>query len=260
MSDEALMRAFQACMIAAPEELRGGAASMVARGVPAEVAARLPEETGERLAIYRAMIHARLREVIAEYLPKTVARLGPAGLRREVEAFLAEAAPRSPYFRAVPGEFLAWARPRWSADASLPPWLGELAAHEWADAEVADCVAGGEPASGEPLALGRPVQLDGSLRLLRYAWAVHRATEVEPPPPEPTALLLYRDREHRVRALELTPRAAAVCARLIAGEALQAALTGACAELGAALDDEFLAAMAAFFGDLAERGALLGAR
>jgi hypothetical protein len=87
---------------------------------------------------------------------------------------------------------------------------------------------------------------------------VHRSDE--PPAHEATAILAYRDRESlRVRLLELTPRAAAVCARLLAGETLQAALAGACEELGEALGDEFLAAMASFFADLGERGVLLGA-
>ncbi|MCY1011821.1 hypothetical protein OV079_40960 [Nannocystis pusilla] len=104
------------------------------------------------------------------------------------------------------------------------------------------------------------MQFDGTVRLHRYAWAVHQATETEAPAAEATALLLYRDRkDHQVKVLELTPRAAAVTTRLLAGEPLQAALMHACAELGTPLDDEFLAAMAGYFADLAERGALLGA-
>jgi hypothetical protein len=119
-------------------------------------------------------------------------------------------------------------------------------------------VGGGEPGSDVPLAIDLPVQLDGSVRLRRYDFAVQRGDD--PPAREPTAILAYRDRESlRVRLLELTPRAAAVCARLLAGETLQAALTGACADLGETMDDEFLAAMASFLADLGERGVLLGA-
>lgn len=263
MSEEALIRAFAAGVIeldaptAVEADVRG---FFTDRGVPAEVAAGLPEMAAERLAIYRRMVHARLREAVAVFLPKTAARLGRPRLRREIAQFVAEAAPRAPYFWRVTGEFLAWAGPRWSTDPSLPPWLIELAQHEWSDAEIGNDVAGGEAASGKPLALDRPVQFDGTVRLRRYRFAVHRATETEPPPAEPTALLQYRDRaEHQVRALELTPRAAEVTARLLAGDALQVALTGACAQLEVPLDDEFLAAMAGYFADLAERGALLGA-
>lgn len=263
MSDDALIRAFSASLfeLDAPAEVAADVGNFfVRRGVPADVAAALPESAAARLAIYRQMVHGRLVKAIAEYLPKTAARLGRARLKAEVARFIAEVSPTTPYFRAVSGEFVQWARHRWPDDPTLPPYLLALAEHEWAEAALADLPAGGETASGEPIALDRPVQLDGTTTLRRYAWAVHRAGEIGELEAEPTALLLYRDRsEHRVRMLELTPRAAAVVARLLAGETLQAALTGACAALQLALDDEFLAAMASFFADLAERGVLLGA-
>lgn len=211
------------------------------------------------LLVYRAMVHSRLRGVVEEYLPRTAASLGRPRMRAEIAAFMAEQAPRSVYFRGVPGEFLAWAAPRWRADPALPPHLVDLASHEWLDGEVGNTPDGGEPASGLPLALEAAVQLDGSARLRRYQFAVHRPDE--PPAAEPTAILAYRDRETlRVRLLDLTARAAALCARLLAGETLQAALAGACSDVGEAMSDEFLAAMAAFLADLGERGVLLGAR
>lgn len=263
MSEEALIRAFAASLVDAdaPDAIaRDVAGYFVRHGVPAEVAAGLPPIAAERLAIYRRMVHSRLRDVIAEFLPKTVARIGRPRHVAELGKFMAELAPRTPYFRAVAGEFVQWARRRWPDDPTLPPYLLALAEYEWVNAEVGDSPAGGEAGTGDPLALDRPVQLDGTTVLRRYAWAVHRAEDTGDLTAEPTALLLYRDRaEARVRVLELTPRAAAVCARLLAGETLQAALTGACAELEQPLDDEFLAAMASFFADLADRGVLLGA-
>lgn len=263
MSEEALIRAFAASVIEldAPAAVKADVREFFARhGVPPEVVAGLPEAAAERLAVYRTMVHSRLRAAVAEFLPKTAARLGRSRLRQEIEQFVAEAAPKAPYFWRLTGEFLKWAGPRWSGDPTLPDYLLDLARHEWSDAEVGNDPAGGEAASGKPLALDQPVQLDGTVRLHRYAWAVHRATETEAPPAEATALLMYRDRtDHQVKVLELTPRAAAVTARLLAGEPLQAALMDACAELGTPLDDEFLAAMAGYFADLAERGALLGA-
>lgn len=263
MSDEALIRAFAAGLIEAdaPAAIAADVAGFFAgHGVPAEAAAGLPSLAAERLLIYRKMVHGRLRDLFAEFLPKSAARLGRARLQAETARFIAEVAPRTPYFRAITGEFVAWAGQRWPADPGLPPYLADLAAYEWANAEVGDLPAGGEAASGNPLALDRPVQLDGTTTLRRYAWAVHRASEAGDLDAEPTALLLYRDRaELRVRVLELTPRAAAVCAHLLVGATLQAALTGACAELDQPMDDEFLAAMATFFADLADRGVLLGA-
>jgi hypothetical protein len=72
---------------------------------------------------------------------------------------------------------------------------------------------------------------------------VHRGDD--PPTAEATAILAYRDRDtQRLRLLELTPRAATLCAHLLAGATLQAALVDTCNELGEPMNDEFLAAMA----------------
>ena len=84
----------------------------------------------------------------------------------------------------------------------MPAFLVDLARHEWLDGEVSNAVAGGESASGIPLAIDRPVQLDGSVQLRRYDFAVQRSDE--PPAHEATAILAYRDRESlRVRLFEL---------------------------------------------------------
>jgi hypothetical protein len=223
----------------------------------------------ERLLMYRSMVHNRLRGVISEFIPRTAAFLGKSGFRAEVAAFMAERAPRTVYFRDIPGEFVAWADPRWrAAPTAYPAFLADLATHEWLDGQLGNLPAGGEPETGRELALGEPVALDGTTQLRRYGFAVHLHAEpaddddVEPPPaPGEVAILAYRDRTtHKPRFLELTARAAAVCERMIAGEPLQAALVGACEAVGEPMSDEFLAAMAAFLADLGERGVLLGAR
>lgn len=258
--DVAPLRAFCAamCDAAAPEQVTADLPGFLAgHGVtPADQQAIAAH--ARRLLLYRKMVHSRLRGVVEDFLPRTAEHLGKPRLRAELAAFMAEQAPHTVYFREIPGEFLAWAVPRWRADPDLPAFLVDLARHEWLDGEVSHSVGGGEPASGLPLAIDRPVQLDGSVQLRRYDFAVQRPED--PPARETTAILAYRDRESlRVRLLELTARAAAVCDHLLAGEPLQAALAGACADLGEALDDEFLAAMAGFLADLGERGVLLGA-
>ena len=262
-SDAATLRAFSAamCELDAPDR--------IAADLPGWLAEHdLPPDDPlaqqhARLLMYRTMVHSRLRGVVEDHLPRTAADLGKPRLRAEIAAFMAEAAPRTVYFRDIPGEFVAWAAPRWRADPGLPPHLADLAAHEWLDSDVTNTPLGGEPASDLPLALERPVQLDGSARVRRYAFAVHRLPGDPPMPPaaEPTAILAYRDRESlKVRLLELTPRAAALCIRLLAGEGLQVALAGACTDIDEPINDEFLAAMAGFLADLGERGVLLGAR
>ena len=261
-SEAAALRAFSAamCDLDAPTRIAADLPAYLAELGMAPGDRELLAQHRSRLLVYRTMVHSRLRGVVEEYLPRTAAALGKPRLRAEIAAFMAEQAPRTVFFRDIPGEFLTWAAPRWRADPDLPLYLADLATHEWLDGEVANTPAGGEPASDLPLELGRPVQLDGTACLRRYAHAVHRPDD-DPPAAEPTAILAYRDRDTlRVRLLDLTPRAAALCEHLLAGASLQAALTSACAAVGEPLSDEFLASMAGFLADLGERRVLLGAR
>jgi len=69
------------------------------------------------------------------------------------------------------------------------------------------------------------------------------------------ALLGYRDEEHAVRWLELTPLAAAIVERLAAGDPIGASIERACTELGASAD---LTEVARLLADLGARGILLG--
>jgi hypothetical protein len=79
------------------------------------------------------------------------------------------------------------------------------------------------------------------------------------PAREPTALLVYRDAEHEVRYLELSPLAAAILERLLAGSTLREAVLGGCGVLGHPVDGPVLEGTAALLADLGGRGALLGA-
>ncbi|MCA9688137.1 MAG: hypothetical protein R3A51_13150 [Nannocystaceae bacterium] len=217
----------------------------------------------DRYLAYRTMVHGRLRRTIREWIPRTIRRVGDR-YPRDFAAFMEDPGPRTPYLRCVPGEFVAWALPRWRDDPALPPYLEDLARYELTDEDLRNEPCGGEAPTGLPLALDRPLRIDGAVRLQRHAYAVHllpRAVDdASAPEARDTHLLVYRDRSsHQVRYLELTPRAAAVITRLLAGEGVQAALVGAAAELEVALDDEFLAAMVHFFADLSEREVLLGA-
>ena len=75
-----------------------------------------------------------------------------------------------------------------------------------------------------------------------------------------TRLLVYRDETNRVRYLELTPFAAAVCtALMVERRAVADGLRAASSSLGEILDDEKLATAAHFLADLAERGVIRGA-
>ena len=194
-----------------------------------------------------------------------------------VDRWVDEEGPRSRYFRDVAFELLEWAAPRWAEDASVPDYLGDLARHELTYFEVAsapDALLDGA-AERAPIALDRRITFSATARLRRYRYAVHRLNaELEArdlPAREPTALLAYRDADHDVRFLELTPLAAAILDRLrgawpmIVGEPpereaqpLGQAVVSACEALGLPVDPAVTGSTAALLGDLLERGAILG--
>ena len=194
-------------------------------GVDEADAQALARVGGERLLVYRALVHNRLNSAIREFVPRTAARRGREGLREDVAVFMESVGPKSAYLRDVPGEFVAWVRARWANDASVPAFLADLASHELLELEVRNDPRGGEPPTGAAIALDRPLAFDGSARLMHYAFAVQRLPrEVEDrsePDVQATDVLVFRDAKNKVRYLELTHWAALVLAELlVAGHAV----------------------------------------
>lgn len=230
---------------------------------------RAMREAPPRLGVYRQLVRHNLAGVVRTMLERTEACLDarvPGAFAASIDAFLDEAGPKTPHLRDVPSEFLAWTAPRWAADARLPPWIVDQARFE-----LVDFTIGVAPRSSVTVPLADlhpelPVAFAPPYELLRVAWAVH-ATErpwtkdpTASPDPKDVTLLVYRDAEHRCRALELSPLAAAILEGLFAGRPLGAAMTEACHRAGRALDASVLESASVLFADLAERGVLLGAR
>jgi uncharacterized protein len=249
----------------APQRMKSDLEGLLrAEGVsPSDLQAMLRVGPG-RFDVYRRLVHNRVRNTTVEFIGRTAARIGLERLRRDVAEFMDAAAPRSPYLRDVPGEFVDWVAPRWLADPGIDDFLVDLARHELLEYDVRNDPAGGDAPTGEPLALDRTLRFDGSARLVSYAFAVHRLS-VDPadrtqPERSPTRLLVYRDRTSaRVRYLELTELAAGIAKALIVEhQPVAEGLRSACARLGVALDDDRLAIAAAFLADLADREVMLG--
>jgi hypothetical protein len=218
---------------------------------------RSPEGSG----IYRKLVRRGLAHMLCFMLPRTAAHLGPRW-DRDVARFLDERLPRSHYLRDVAFELFEHAAPGWQGDPSVPPYVIELARHELLAFEVANAPDDPPPSAAAPLTLDRGVAFLSSMRLVRHAHAVHLLVanegSLDPPAAEPTALCLYRDAEHEIRSLVLTPSAAQILERLRAGAALGEAVSGAAAALGCALDEPFLQGAARLLEDLGERGVVRG--
>lgn len=218
----------------------------------------------ERMLVYRALVHNRMRNTTRDFISRTVARIGMPRYRGDCEAFMEQRAPRSPYLRDVPAEFVAWIAPRWAEDPEIPAYIPDLARHELLDADVRNDPRGGEAPTDLPLALDRPLRFDGAVRLCEYDHAVHRLPRAPEdrtePDAEPTRLLVYRDEHQDPRYLALIPFAAALLRRLVEERlAVQPALLAAAEAMGEPLDDDKLASATQLLADLAERGVCLGA-
>ncbi|MGH7438813.1 MAG: DNA-binding domain-containing protein [Polyangiaceae bacterium] len=238
-------------------------AFLLAHGVPADDVAAMTEAP-RRLAVYRSLVQNGLAAVVVRMLPKTRARMNASCDGRfdaDFARFLDEAGPRTHYLRDVPSELLVWAAPRWRADPSVPAYLTDLASFEIAHFAVAASEANTSGSGAREVALDRPLAFSPSSRVLRYRWAVHELPDDEEdrevPAERAVQLLAYRDADHTVRWLELTPLATLILEKLQSGESLGPALTSACESMGTRPAD-VLGEVAALLADLGERGVVLG--
>jgi hypothetical protein len=231
-----------------------------ARGLAEDDVEVLAGYPPRRLGVYRDLVRRGLAAAMRIQMPRTVRRLGDR-FDAELARYCALGLPPSHYLRDAPRDLVERLGPSWSADEALPSFLVDLARHELSLYEVGAAPRRDAAVDRDALDLALPVAMDAAARLLRYEHPVHRLTpEDEALPRDPTHLLAYRDAAHEVRYLELTPFGASLTERLLAGEPLGQAVASACADVGLAVDDAALARASALLGDLAERGALLGAR
>ncbi|WAS98953.1 multinuclear nonheme iron-dependent oxidase [Nannocystis punicea] len=247
---------------------RGLSEFLRARGVGPAAVAALAEVDPERLLVYRQLIRRQVRGVLADLLSGTAAARGQVAFDADADAWIAELGPRSRLLRDLPGEFVAWATPRWSNEHVLedlpeaPAWLLDLARHELLTHEVGASPPR-PPGDERPFGLDARLEFDPSVRLGRFAFAVHEHPDAPDVAPrrEPTALLLYRDREHAVRTLHLSPLAEALLdALLLRGVTVEQAVREAAEATGSAIDGDFLGRVSVLLADLSERGAIRGAR
>ena len=230
-------------------------------GVSPDDAAAIRSEA-QRLSVYRSLVRGRLSDAVSLALPRTRVRLGSL-FDEYFERFLAERGPRSHYLRDVTTELLDFMAPLARADARVPPWALELARHEALDILVGS-LADEPKAVTLELDPDRALSFSATARIVRYEFAVHRLSADPGDAGEPerakTALFVYRSPAHDVRYLELTALAAAILERLLSGETLRRALELGAMDERVPLDSAVLEGTARVLTDLAERGAVLGAR
>jgi len=216
-----------------------------------------------RIAIYRRLVRNTLSGVVNKLLERTRERMGVA-FDDSFARFLEERGPRTHYLRDVPHEFVEWATPYWR-ESGAAPWLLDLARHEMTAFGVSTAPHPAEPPAFD-VHLDRPLLLSPIARIERYDFAIHEES-AEAPAARSVALLYYRDAEHALRTLELTPLAAALIENYGAQRSnsranmpLREAIAAACEVTAIPMNDDTLASIARLLADLGERGALLGAK
>jgi hypothetical protein len=218
----------------------------------------------KRLLVYHEMVHARLFKTVRSFIEGAGERIGDDRLRAEVREWIAGPGPKTRYLRDIAAEFLAWVRPRWEADESLPPWIAEYCDHVVAVRTIRNDPNAIVTPTDASIDLERPVVCNPTTRLYHYRWAVHRlptplTSEQVPASLDGASVVGFRHPDdEQPHFFDIKPRSAHLLERLLAGATLRDALFGACAAMGETLDDEILSVTAVTLADLVDRRVLLG--
>jgi len=160
-----------------------------------------------RLKVYRDLVYNNLDGLLAGNFPVIRKTVGDDAWAALVRAFLARHRSHTPLFTELGREFIGFLESDAGADPSRP-WLGELAHYEWAELglQLSDAMPPPHDPDGDLLD-GVPV-LSPLSWPLAYRWPVHRiGPGFEPlePPPEPTLVLLRREKDGRIHFSMLSP-------------------------------------------------------
>lgn len=173
----------------------------------------------ERMAVYRELFFNNVEGLLSANFPVIRSLRGDDAWFALVRDFLREHRAQTPLFPEFAREFLRYLERRQEQQRGDPPFLLELAHYEWAELalsldehEIGDVAhdPAGDPVAGVPVVspLAWP---------LGYRFAVQRIRPDHQPnaaPPEPTLLLLVRDRADQVGFMEINAITAMLVERL----------------------------------------------
>ena len=222
-----------------------------------------PGIEARRLAVYRELIYANVEGILAKAFPVLTRLIAPPDWQALVRGFLAEHRAKSPYFREIPREMLAYLGRR--GGRHLPAFALELAHYEWVEMALALAEPNGDQADTD-LDLEQNIPVLSPLAwMMRYCFPVHRiAPDYQPatPPASPTYLLAWRDDGDRVRFMALAPASAMLLAMLKANDGLTGSevLAAMATRMPQIPADRVKETGGALLANLREKGVILGAR
>lgn len=161
-----------------------------------------------RLDIYRGLFFNNVNGFIQQGFPVLFSILSASRWERLVRSFFEHHACQSPYFLEIPQEFVSFLASGQGAEEDDPPFLLELAHYEWMEL-VLDASTESLPDTGfhpEGDLLRAIPQLSPLHAVLAYHFPVQQICEAfQPTAPleQPVWLLVYRNREHVVRFMEI---------------------------------------------------------
>lgn len=211
----------------------------------------------DRWLVYRHMVRARLRGMIANALVRTVAALGEEAWNAWFDRWLDEAPPRTRYIREIVPELLDYCLPRWERDPSVPPWMIELAKLEVTRWEVGYTDA--EPPEAGELAFEKVPVLSPAVHVLRFAHPVHEKHETYAE--NPTWLCVYRRADDKTAVWAIDAFTAGILESFAAGDrTITDTVKSVAAQLEIPLDEKLVQRIGTVLAELVQRGILLGAR
>lgn len=227
-----------------------------------------PEDVEDRrMEIYRGLFFRNLSSFIAKSFPVLRALYEKPDWDTLIREFFDEYRCHTPLFTEIPREFVQYLQDVRGSRPDDPPFLLELAHYEWVEIAL-------DLDARDPSAI--PADPDGDLMAgvpvvsplawpLSYRFPVHRIRpEFQPAeaPPEATHLLVYRDREDRVRFMQLNPISLLLVQALARneGQAGREVLQELAGQLGQADPDPLQQSGALTLEDLRRRDVILGVR
>ncbi len=227
-----------------------------------------PEDLeARRIKIYRDLFYNNVEDFLCNAFPVLRKLSTDPVWHARVRDFYSRHRCTSPQFYGVAEEFLHFLETERGDHPDDPPFLRELAHYEWVELVLSISEDEARPDLANPngdLLDGAPL-VSPLAWPLAYAWPVHRiGSELQPaePPPQPTYLVVYRNRKDRVKFLEIN----AVTARLLQlieeqpGRSGRELLTDIAGELQQADPEPVVAAGRDMLRALRERDIVLGTR
>ena len=166
-----------------------------------------------RLDIYQRLVYNNIEGFISKGFPVLRSLYGDDDWQQLVRGFIQAHRCSTPYFMEISQEFLQYLLQEYQPRDLDPPFMAELAHYEWVELALDVAEESPPPAVQVDDPLAAVPRLSPLAWLLSYRFPVHQIGPRNQPREEgePTYLVVYRDRQERVRFMELN----AVTARLV---------------------------------------------